>query len=78
MKPGTKERMQDLFFSTGKLDTGSVTEYYKEVSNGNVEFAGEVFGPYTVSQNLSYYANNSKIAAIRLQYVADDHRIRLE
>ncbi|KAJ4289650.1 hypothetical protein N0V90_010979 [Kalmusia sp. IMI 367209] len=58
MKAGTKERMEDLFFSTGKLSTGSVTEYYKEVSNGQVAFTGEVFGPYTMSQNLSYYANN--------------------
>jgi immune inhibitor A len=58
MKPGTKERMQQLFFSSGELDTGSVTEYYKEVSNGKVTFTGEVFGPYTLSQDLSYYANN--------------------
>lgn len=61
MKDGTKERMQDLFFSTGKLSTGSVTEYYKEVSNGNVTFTGEVFGPYTMSQTMSYYANDRKI-----------------
>lgn len=58
MKSGTKERMEDLFFSTGKLSTGSVTEYYKEVSNDKVAFTGEVFGPYTMSQTMSYYANN--------------------
>ncbi|KAK3217228.1 hypothetical protein GRF29_1g2317844 [Pseudopithomyces chartarum] len=58
MMSGTKERMEDLFFSTDKLSTGSVTEYYKEVSNGKVAFTGEVFGPYTMSQTMSYYANN--------------------
>ena len=62
MKSGTKERMEDLFFSTGKLSTGSVTEYYKEVSNGKVAFTGEVFGPYTMSQTMSYYANNGKLS----------------
>ena len=60
MKPNTKERMEELFFSTGKLSTGSVTEYYKEVSNDKVAFTGEVFGPYTMSQNMSYYANNGR------------------
>ena len=68
MKAGTKERMQDLFFSTGQLPTGSVTEYYKEVSNGNVTFTGEVFGPYTVSQNMSYYANNGKSSTYIWKY----------
>lgn len=62
MMSGTKERMEDLFFSTDKLSTGSVTEYYKEVSNGKVAFTGEVFGPYTMSQTMSYYANNGKIS----------------
>lgn len=62
MKAGTKERIEDLFFSTDKLATGSVTEYYKEVSNGSVTFSGEVFGPYTMSQKMGYYANNGKIS----------------
>lgn len=70
MKPGTKERMEELFFSTGKLATGSVTEYYKEVSNGKVAFTGEVFGPYQLSQNLSYYTNNGKESFSKVSRVA--------
>jgi immune inhibitor A len=58
-KPGTKERFQDLFFSTGKLPSGSVTEYYSEVSHGQIALTGEVIGPVTLSQNMSYYANNN-------------------
>ncbi|KAF2271922.1 M6 metalloprotease [Westerdykella ornata] len=57
MTPGTKERFEELWFSTGKIPTGSVTEYYKEVSNGQVSLTGEVVGPFTLSQNMAYYAN---------------------
>jgi M6 family metalloprotease-like protein len=59
MAPGTKEYMQDLWFSSGrKIPTGSVTEYYDEVSNGKISFTGEVVGPFTLSRDLAYYAND--------------------
>ncbi|KAF2243358.1 M6 metalloprotease [Trematosphaeria pertusa] len=58
MAAGAKERMQDLFFSNGKLATGSVTEYYSEVSNKKVSFSGEVVGPFTLSKKMAQYANN--------------------
>lgn len=60
MAAGAKERMQDLFFSNGKLATGSVTEYYSEVSNKKVSFSGEVVGPFTLSKKMAQYANNGK------------------
>lgn len=59
MSVGAKQRLADLFFSTGKIPTGSVTEYFSEVSNGKISLTGEVVGPFTLSKNQSYYANNN-------------------
>lgn len=57
--PGAKERFEDLFFSSGyKIPTGSVTDYYQEVSKGAISFTGKVVGPVTLSKNMAYYANN--------------------
>jgi immune inhibitor A len=57
--PGTIERTQDLWFSTGgKIPTGSVTEYYSEVSNNAISLTGEVIGPFTLKEKMAYYANN--------------------
>src|SRR3954468_10156849 len=52
-------RFQDLFFSTGVVPTGSVTEYYREVTGNLVEIVGEVVGPFTMPQPLSWYANGN-------------------
>jgi immune inhibitor A len=61
MAPSTKERVKDLWFSVDrKVPTGSVKEYFSEVSNCAVEFAGEVIGPFTLSHKLSHYSNRSK------------------
>ena len=57
MGAGAKERFQNLFFSTGKIATGSVNEYYQEVSRGKISLAGEALGPFTLSHNKAYYAN---------------------
>lgn len=57
MASGTKERMVDLWFSTDKVSTGSVNEYFSEASNGAVNLGGEVVGPFSLSHTLSYYAN---------------------
>lgn len=59
MGPAAKERFQDLFFSTGKIATGSVNEYYREVSGGKISLDGEVLGPYTISHEMAYYANGN-------------------
>jgi immune inhibitor A len=59
--PSTKERVKDLWFSTDrKVPTGSVNEYFTEVSNGAVNIAGEVIGPFTLSHKMSYYSNRCK------------------
>jgi immune inhibitor A len=61
MAAGTKQRINDLWFSTDrKVPTGSVAEYYSEVSNGAVELSGEVVGPFTLSKKMSYYSNRRK------------------
>jgi immune inhibitor A len=48
---------KDLFFSTGKIPTGSVTEYYNDVSGGKISLTGEVLGPYRMPLTLKNYAN---------------------
>jgi immune inhibitor A len=52
------EHYRDLFFSTGVVPTGSVREYYAEVSRGAVDIQGSVYGPVTLPQPMAYYANN--------------------
>jgi immune inhibitor A len=54
----TADRFRDLFFSTGVIPTGSVREYYTEVSNGLVTIDGEVVGPYTLPLSLAQYAHS--------------------
>jgi len=55
----TRAHFQDLFFSRGKLATGSVAEYFSEVSHGLVDIVGEVVGPYTLPKKITEYANNA-------------------
>ena len=50
---------QQLFFSLGTYATGSLREYFREVSNNSVDIQGQVVGPYTLSHSQSYYANNN-------------------
>lgn len=52
------EHFDDLFFSTGVIPTGSVREYYDEVTHGLVTITGEVVGPYRLPQTMAQYANN--------------------
>ncbi len=59
LAPGQVERFRDLFFSSGVVPTGSVAEYYREVTGGLVEIAGEVVGPFTMPQTLAWYANHN-------------------
>lgn len=58
-KPMGADRRQyfsDLFFSTGKIATGSVKEYYSEVTGKKIKIAGQVVGPYTLPSTLATYA----------------------
>lgn len=50
---------QDLFFSEGKIATGSVREYYKEVTNGKINIKGDVIGPVRLPQAITTYAHNN-------------------
>jgi immune inhibitor A len=54
----TPADVEELFFSENSLATGSVREFYTEVSGGAVTIGGEVVGPYTMSQPITHYANN--------------------
>lgn len=56
--PDIIQRHQDLWFSRGKIPTGSVTEYYSEVSNNAVSLTGDVLGPFTLKENMAHYANS--------------------
>jgi len=55
----TAQSFRDLFFSTGVVPTGSVREYFREVSNGLVDVVGEVVGPYRLPQTMAWYANGN-------------------
>ncbi|KAK3616581.1 hypothetical protein LTR22_027018 [Elasticomyces elasticus] len=46
MASGAAQRFKELFFSSGRIPTGSVTEYYTDVSGGKIALTGEVAGPY--------------------------------
>ena len=56
--PMTKspDHFRDLFFSTGKVPTGSVREYFSEVSSNLITITGEVVGPYRLPRTLASYA----------------------
>lgn len=55
----SKQHFQDLFFSTGVLQNGSVREYFSEVTNGLIEIVGEVVGPFRLPKKMSEYANGN-------------------
>ena len=63
--PGTIERTQDLWFSSGKISTGSVSEFYSEVSNNAISLTGEVVGPFTLKEKMAHYANDRRIQDTR-------------
>ncbi len=52
-------RFEELFFSTGAIPTGSVTEYFDDVTGGLVTITGQVVGPFTMPQTLAWYANGN-------------------
>lgn len=48
---------EELFFSDGELETGSVRDYFHEVSHGLIDLEGDVVGPYRLPETLETYAN---------------------
>jgi immune inhibitor A len=55
----TAAHFNDLFFSTGVVPNGSVKEYFRDVSGGLIDIAGEVVGPFTLPHTLAWYANGN-------------------
>jgi immune inhibitor A len=53
----SKAHFEELFFSQGKMATGSVRDFYQEATHGLIDIQGQVVGPYRLPQKLSYYAN---------------------
>ena len=55
----TQAHYRDLFFSQGVLPSGSVREYYAEVTHGLVDIQGDVVGPFRMPQTLAQYAHGA-------------------
>ena len=53
------DHYRDLFFSEGVVATGSVREYFREVTGGLIDVVGEVVGPYRLPQTMAWYANGN-------------------
>jgi len=52
-----KEHYEDLLFSQNSYPTGSMADYYNEVSRGKVHVQGEVHGWLRMPQDYTYYTN---------------------
>ncbi len=55
----TTQHVSDLFSSARVVPTGSVREYFTEVTGGLVEVAAEVVGPLRMPQELAWYAGGN-------------------
>ena len=55
----TAQHFNDLFFSSGVIATGSVREYFAEVTHGLVNITGQVVGPFHLSNTMGFYANGA-------------------
>jgi immune inhibitor A len=55
----TKAQFEKLFFSLGSVATGSVREYYREVTHGIIDIQGQVVGPYRMPQTMAQYAHGA-------------------
>ncbi|MFT3936245.1 MAG: M6 family metalloprotease domain-containing protein [Chitinophagaceae bacterium] len=55
----TKAHFEQLFFSLGSLATGSVREYYREVTHGMVDIQGQVVGTYRMPKTMAQYAHGA-------------------
>ena len=62
----TRQHFEDLFFSIGTIATGSVREYFREVTNNLIDVVGEVAGPFTMPLPLSDYAHGDSGTGLTL------------
>jgi immune inhibitor A len=53
-----KDHYEELLFSSGVYSTGSMRDYFKEVSYGNLDIVGDVFGWYRMPEKYEYYVDN--------------------
>jgi immune inhibitor A len=53
----TAAHFEQLFFSTGMVPTGSVREYFTEVTHGLIDLQGQVVGPFRMPLTLDAYAH---------------------
>ena len=53
-----KREFEDMLFSQASYLTGSMRDYYKQVSNGKVNVTGSVHGWYRMPKPYSYYVGN--------------------
>lgn len=54
-----KDHYSDLLFSSGTHSTGSMRDYFKEVSDNKLDVEGDVYGWYRLPQKYSYYTANN-------------------
>ncbi|MEV6972638.1 M6 family metalloprotease domain-containing protein [Kitasatospora sp. NPDC093806] len=62
----TAEHFEQLLFSTSTFPTGSMRDYYRQISgfdpaapdDGGIDVQGEVFGWFRMPKPISFYANN--------------------
>ena len=57
MDKAAPQYFRDLFFSKNVVKTGSVTEYYADVSGGKISITGDVVGPFELPQTEESYAH---------------------
>ena len=55
----SKKHFEDLFFSRGTMATGSVRDYYQEVTHGLIDLQGEVVGTYRMPRTVAEYAHGN-------------------
>ncbi|MEJ7914460.1 MAG: M6 family metalloprotease domain-containing protein, partial [Chitinophagaceae bacterium] len=55
----SRTHYEELFFSLGKIATGSVREYFREVTHGIIDIQGQVVGPYRMPSTLAQYAHGA-------------------
>ncbi|HZF48079.1 MAG TPA: M6 family metalloprotease domain-containing protein [Polyangiaceae bacterium] len=68
----TKADFERLFFSKGEIATGSVAEYFADVSHGLISISGKVVGPYELPQTIKYYADGSSGKTHKVKEMARD------
>ncbi len=52
-----RNNLQAMLFSQGTYATGSLNDYYREVSQNKVWFSGTIAGPYRAPQPYSFYTD---------------------